>query len=121
MGLNRVAIYTSASNKNRGKGNFIKGDIHLIREYCIFEGSTVVAVYEDIDINSTSIENRAGLQKMLADSKSNIFDEVIVWESSRITKNIYDLVKISQILKENDVILSSMIEPFGFAEMKTVS
>ncbi|SNT19365.1 Resolvase, N terminal domain [Anaerovirgula multivorans] len=120
MGLNRVAIYTSA-NKKPMRGNFIKGDNQLIREYCIYEGSTVVAVYEDIDINSKSIENRTGLRKMLADSKNNLFDEVIVWESIRITKNIQELVEISKILKKNDVILSSMIEPFGFAEMKTVS
>lgn len=117
MNPNRVAIYVREIDSKQENSIFIRDEIHSIKMSCILDDSTVVAVYKDGIFSDTSIENRAGIQEMLADSKKNMFDEVIVWESSRLASNLQDLIKISKKLKRNKVRLSSMIEPYDLSSI----
>ncbi|SHK53306.1 site-specific DNA recombinase [Paramaledivibacter caminithermalis DSM 15212] len=41
-----------------------------------------------------------------------MFDEVIVWKTSRLARNILDLLQIVNILEKNDVTFKSMTEPY---------
>jgi len=66
MNPNRVAIYVREIDSKQENSIFIRDEIHSIKMSCILDDSTVVAVYKDGIFSDTSIENRAGIQEMLA-------------------------------------------------------
>lgn len=109
----KVAIYARVSTIEQAEeGYSIEAQVEAIKSKCKLEGKAVVAVYEDRGISGKSIANRLELQKMLADSKVGLFNEVIVWKTSRLARNILDLLQIVKILEENKVSFKSISEPY---------
>jgi len=109
----KVAIYARVSTAEQAEeGYSIDAQIELIKNRCTVEGKTVVAVYADRGISGKSMTKRYELQKMLQDSKYNLFDEVIVWKTNRLARNMLDLLQIVKILEENRVTFKSMTEPY---------
>lgn len=109
----KVAIYARVSTAEQAEeGYSIDAQIELIKSRCTLEGKTVVAVYADRGISGKSITKRYELQKLLEDSKQNVFDEVIVWKTNRLARNMLDLLQIVRTLEENNVTFKSMTEPY---------
>ncbi len=109
----RVAIYARVSTVEQAEeGYSIDAQVEFLRNKCKLEGKTVVAIYEDRGISGKSIDKRFELQRMLEDSKEDIFDEVIVWKTSRLARNSLDLLQIMKTLSENGVVFINATEPY---------
>ena len=113
MGKNRVAIYARVSTTEQAEeGYSIHAQIENIQQRCKIEDKIVVATYSDKGISGKSMDNRLELQKLIEDSKKGLFDEVMVWKTSRLARNMLDLLQIVKQLERNDVTFRSLTEPY---------
>lgn len=68
--------------------------------------------YVDQGVSGKFIEGRYELQRLMADAKTRKFDEVLVWKTNRLARNLLDLQRILQTLKRYNVSFRSLTEPF---------
>ncbi|MTI65855.1 MAG: recombinase family protein [Firmicutes bacterium] len=109
----RVAIYARVSTTEQAEeGYSIDAQVENIKNRCKVEGKTVVEVYSDKGISGKSVKKRLELKRLLEDSKKGLFEEVIVWKTSRLARNILDLLQIVKELEENNVTFNSITEPY---------
>lgn len=113
MEQKRVAIYARVSTTEQAEeGYSIDAQVDNIKQFCNKENKIVVEVYADKGISGKSMENRLELQRLLADSKKGVFDELVVWKTSRLARNILDLLQIVKELEQNSISFKSMTEPY---------
>jgi site-specific DNA recombinase len=113
MTAGRVAIYARVSTTEQAEeGYSIEAQVEVIKNTCKLEGKEVVAIYEDRGISGKSISNRLELQKLLEDSAKGLFDELFVWKTSRLARNMLDLLQIVKELEKNDVKFRSITEAY---------
>jgi site-specific DNA recombinase len=109
----RVAIYARVSTTEQAEDGFsIPAQIEVIREHCQREGKLVVKEYVDNGLSAKSIDNRPDLMRLLDDASKKIFDEVIVWKSSRLSRNTEDQLKMVRIFQKNNISFHSLTENF---------
>lgn len=116
LGINeqkRVAIYARVSTTEQAEvGYSIDEQTRLLRQYCEREGYVVYKEYADRGISGKSIKGRAALQLLLDDAKQRLFDVVLVWKSNRLARNILDMLKIVEFLKQKNIIFRSYSEQY---------
>lgn len=109
----RVAIYARVSTTEQAEeGYSIDEQSRLLRHYCEREGYIVYKEYADRGISGKSIKGRAALQQLLGDAKEKLFDIVLVWKSNRLARNILDMLKIVDFLKQKDITFRSFSEQY---------
>lgn len=107
----KIAIY-SRKSKFTGKGDSIKNQIDLCKEYCTtrFENTSIV-IYEDEGFSGGNI-NRPQFQLMLKDAKQHKFECVICYRLDRISRNVADFSSTLEELNENGIAFISISEQF---------
>lgn len=80
---NQINYFESLINNNP-KWNFVKG-------------------YVDEGISGSTVKSRKNFLQMIEDSKYGIFDLIITKEVSRFSRNLYDSIKYTQELTNNNV------------------
>lgn len=109
----RVAIYARVSTTEQAEeGYSIDEQTRLLHQYCEREGYVVYKDYADRGISGKSIKGRASLQQLLDDAKEKLFDIVLVWKSNRLARNILDMLKIVEFLKQKNIIFRSYSEQY---------
>lgn len=92
---NRCVIYARYSCERQTEQS-IEGQLFDCRKYAERNGLNVVDTYIDHATTATN-DNRAAFQKMINDSKKQLFDVIIVWKLDRFSRNKYD----SAVYKHN--------------------
>lgn len=109
----RVAIYVRVSTTEQvEEGYSIRAQENTLTDYCRFYNYKIVKVYKDEGISAKEYTKRTGLLNLIQDSKSGLFDIVLVWRLNRLTRNTTDLLNICSQLEENGVVFVSMTEAF---------
>ncbi|NEY18568.1 recombinase family protein [Bacillus ginsengihumi] len=109
----RVAIYARVSTTEQAEeGYSIDEQTRLLSQYCEREGYVVYKEYADRGISGKSIKGRASLQQLLDDAKEKLFDIVLVWKSNRLARNILDMLKIVEFLKQKNIVFRSYSEQY---------
>ncbi|EEK91914.1 recombinase family protein [Bacillus cereus] len=109
----RVAIYARVSTTEQAEeGYSIDEQIRLLHQYCEREGYVVHKEYADRGISGKSIKGRAALQQLLDDAREKLFDIVLVWKSNRLARNILDMLKIVDFLKQRSITFRSYSEQY---------
>ncbi|QWH03699.1 recombinase family protein [Bacillus mycoides] len=109
----RVAIYARVSTTEQAEeGYSIDEQIRLLHQYCEREGYVVYKEYVDRGVSGKSIKGRAALQQLLNDAKEKLFDIVLVWKSNRLARNILDMLKIVDFLKQRNITFRSYSEQY---------
>lgn len=80
--------YTRVSTHMQEDGASLETQRVRIAEYCKFKGLNLVKIYEDCGISGKGIEERKGLQEMIANLRKG--DTVIVTDLSRFSRNTKD-------------------------------
>src|SRR5690242_20669043 len=98
----RAALYARYSSELQ-KDTSIENQIGVAREFAQQRGWVIHKdhVYSDAGISGASIEGRAGIQSLLAAAqrKPRPFDVVLVDDSSRISRDISDAIRVMDLLK----------------------
>lgn len=104
----KVAIYSRKSIET-DKGESIKNQIEMCKEYFKLRGSCTFEVFEDEGFSGGNI-NRPGFQLMM--NRINEFDIIGCYKIDRIARNIVDFVNIYSDLEKHNVKLVSITESF---------
>lgn len=109
----KAAIYTRVSTLQQAReGYSLEAQERSARKYCLTHGYSVHKVYSDKGISAKDVEHRAEMRKMLRDVENGMFDIVVVWSLSRLTRSVSDLYLTCEQLRKYDVSLESCTESF---------
>jgi site-specific DNA recombinase len=104
----RAAIYARYSSDMQNPVS-IEDQIRKCRQYADSKGWTVLDdfVLSDAGVSGASIHQREGLKALIAlsDAKPRPFDLLLIDDTSRLGRNLTDVLKISDHFKDQDVFL----------------
>lgn len=110
----------SASVEQRGVGycrystdhqteNSIAYQLNAIQKYCELHGIALVNVYTDEALSGTNT-SREGLQRMMQDAERGIYDCIVIYDQSRLSRNILDWFEMRETLRIHEIQLFSCTE-----------
>ena len=102
------ARYSSSSQREET----IEVQIRECTKFAEENGYAVLRCYIDKAISGTT-DKRPDFQQMIQDSKTHLFDTVLVLRIDRFARDVADSAAYRQILKENGVRVVSITENFG--------
>jgi site-specific DNA recombinase len=109
----RVAIYCRVSTIEQAEeGYSIDEQQRLLMEWCKKMDYIVYKCYSDRGISGKAIKNRPELKQLLSDAEDKKFDMVISWKINRISRKLADVLKIVDVLEQNNITFKSYSEPF---------
>jgi site-specific DNA recombinase len=109
----RIAIYCRVSTVEQAEeGYSIDEQERLLIEWCSKHGYVVYKCYSDRGISGKDIKNRPALKELLNDAEEKKFDMVISWKINRISRKLADVLKIVDVLEQNNITFKSYSEPF---------
>jgi DNA invertase Pin-like site-specific DNA recombinase len=101
--MNYVAVYTRVSTDN-GKQD-TQRQVDELKEHSLKMGYVVVKVYEERISGVKKNGDRPILMQMLEDSKSGLFEKVLVWEISRLGRSVVESLNTIELLNKHKVSL----------------
>jgi site-specific DNA recombinase len=109
-----AAIYTRVSTEDQAQEGFsLEAQKDKLFEYCKLHGYTISGIYTDEGLSGKNT-SRPRLQDLLKDATKGLFDLVLVWDISRISRNTLDLLTIAQHFEKNNIGIKSYSEPTEF-------
>lgn len=107
----KAALYIRVSTSEQAKeGYSLAAQENTLKRFCEMQEFEIYKVYADEGISAKNIKKREKLQQMLKETEQ--FDVVVIWKISRMARNMKDLLNIEESLRDNDVALISVTEPF---------
>ena len=111
--IEQVAIYCRVSTIEQAEeGYSIDEQERLLRDWCNKMNYSVYKVYSDRGISGKDIKNRPALRELLKDAEERKFQMVISWKINRISRKLSDVLKIVDILEQNNIAFNSYSEQF---------
>lgn len=107
-----VAIYSRVSTVEQAEeGYSIDEQERLLIAWCNKMDYIVTKCYSDRGISGKNMSNRPGLKELLHDAEEKKFDMVLSWKINRISRKLIDVLKIVDLLEENNITFKSYSEP----------
>ena len=104
----RAAIYARYSSELQ-RPTSIEDQIRQCQRVADLKGWTILSEYieSDSELTGAALSPREALQSLIADARKRPrpFDVLIIDDTSRFGRNLTDVLKISEVLKHNDVFL----------------
>ncbi|MCL2548324.1 MAG: recombinase family protein [Symbiobacteriaceae bacterium] len=111
--MQRAALYTRVSTPEQAReGYSLAAQEKVLRQYCEQHGFEVHELYSDEGISGKSLDNRHEMNRMMADVEKKLFDIIIVWKLTRLTRSLLDLCSICELLEDKGIALISYTESF---------
>ena len=107
----RTAIYTRYSTDNQTE-NSTETQVAQCREYASAHGMSVTAIFSD-EAKSGMKTNRVGLHNLLEGVQREQFDAVLIYDQSRLSRDIVDWFTLRKTLEICNVSLYSIGGEFG--------
>lgn len=106
----KAVIYARYSSDNQREES-IEAQVYAINEFAEKNDYFILKTYKDEGISGTT-DRRPAFQEMIADSKSGLFDVVLVHKLDRFARDRADSVIYKKQLKSNGVEVISVAESF---------
>ena len=111
--IEQIAIYCRVSTIEQAEeGYSIDEQERLLRDWCNRMNYSVYKVYSDRGISGKDIKNRPALKELLKDAEERKFQMVISWKINRISRKLSDVLKIVDVLEQNNIAFNSYSEQF---------
>ena len=111
--IEHIAIYCRVSTIEQAEeGYSIDEQERLLRDWCNRMNYSVYKVYSDRGISGKDIKNRPALKELLKDAEERKFQMVISWKINRISRKLSDVLKIVDVLEQNNIAFNSYSEQF---------
>lgn len=96
--------------------------IEDLKAYANYKKYEVIQVYEDKISGTVKATNRIGFQQLLLFIETNNIEHVLIWELSRLGRNLYDVVTNVKLLTEKGINIYSKKESLNtLNEDKTIN
>jgi len=83
----------------------------VLREYAAKNQYKIIDSYIDEGLSGKKAEKRPAFMRMIEDSGRDMFDFVLIYDSSRFARNLEESIVYKSVLKRNGVALVSITEP----------
>jgi DNA invertase Pin-like site-specific DNA recombinase len=103
-----VVLYARYSSDNQNETS-IEQQVKVCREYCQRNNHTIISEYSDEAISGRT-DDRPQFQKMLRDSKRNMFQGVVIYSVDRFSRSVLQSATYANELEKNGVTLISATE-----------
>ena len=104
----RAVIYARYSSTNQREES-IEAQIRACEEYAKAKDLNIIEVYADSAKSGTNAD-RTEFQRMIKDGLAHKFRYLIIHKLDRFSRNKFDAIIYKQKLRENDVIICSVVE-----------
>jgi len=105
----RAVAYCRFSSEQQRGGYSIEAQVDAIKSYCSSKGYSLGEVYID-EARSARSDKRPRFQDMILDSKSGVFDVVVVHKLDRFSRNRTDFAIYGNLLKNRGIRVESVTE-----------
>jgi DNA invertase Pin-like site-specific DNA recombinase len=105
--ISYAAIYARVSTSNNGQSPEMQ--LRELREFCERRGWSVSEEYVDVGV-SGSKEDRAELNRLMADAHRRRFDAVVVWKFDRFARSVSHLLRALETFKALGIDFVSLSE-----------
>ncbi len=109
--MKRAVLYMRMSTDKNTQENSIKSQEKSLLIYAENNKMSIIEKYIDEGISGRTAQKRPAFLKMIDDSEKNLFDFVLVYDSSRFARNLEESIVYKSALKRNGVKLISITEP----------
>ncbi len=92
-----VAIYARANDEFA-----LEKQIKELKMVCKKENYKIYEIYTDIGVSGRALENRYGFQEMMEDLKERKFESIMVYDLSRIARNMKICIDFLKEIKKYD-------------------
>lgn len=106
---NAVIYVRFSPRKNAADCKSCEVQIDTCRAYCVFKGWDVVGIYRDDNISGKSMKNRPGIHEAMSKAIAESAN-MVIYDLSRLARNLGDQIKIVENLTEHNLGLSSCKE-----------
>lgn len=107
--MRRCALYVRMSTDKQEHS--AENQIQVLKDYAKRNNFKVIKTYSDEGISGTKAEKRPAFMRMVEDSSRDIFDVVLIYDSSRFARNLTESLIYKAELRKNNVSLISITEP----------
>ena len=105
----KAVLYLRYSSENQTE-NSIEGQRRECEAYAKAKGIQILGEYVDRAKTGMS-DDRPDFQRMIRDSETKSFGNVIVWKSDRFARDMADAINYQRKLMDNGVRILSVTEP----------
>jgi len=91
--------------------NSITSQERVLRDYADKNNIKIIETYIDEGVSGRVAEKRPAFMRMIDDSAKDMFEIVLVYDSSRFARNLEESIVYKSMLKRNGVTLVSITEP----------
>jgi site-specific DNA recombinase len=115
--MTRCAIYARYSSDMQ-RDTSIEDQVRRCEEYATSQGWTVTATYADRAISGSAMLGRKELQTLLqaARSQPRPFDRVLVDDTSRLSRNLPEVLTLIENMKFRDIYVSAVTQGIDSAQ-----
>ncbi|WHH59117.1 recombinase family protein [Petroclostridium sp. X23] len=108
-----AALYVRVSTEEQAKeGYSIGAQIDVLTQYCKLFNIDIFKVYKDLGISGKDTINRDGLNQLVRDSKKGVFNLILVWKISRLSRSLKDILTLVDTFEQHGVSFASYSEKF---------
>ena len=108
-----AAIYVRVSTEEQAsEGQSISAQIETLTQYCRLYNIKLYKTYKDLGLSGKDTKNRPGLIELIQDCQRGLFNMVIVWKISRLTRSLKDLLELIDIFEGHSIVFASYSERF---------
>ena len=108
----KAVIYVRVSTEEQAQSGFsINAQIEKLVGTCKLNGWELVQQYIDDGYSAKDLD-RPNIQRLIADSKENKFNLVLVYKLDRLSRNLKDLTGLAEYFQRIGVGIKSITEPF---------
>lgn len=102
-----IAVAYARYSTDRQTENSIEFQFDRIKQYCEFHRIPLVGYYKDEAQSGMHTENRNDLKALLADASQGKFDTVVIYDQSRLSRNVVDWFELREELYKHNITLIS--------------
>lgn len=105
-----VALYIRVSTEEQVHGFSLEAQKATLYDHCCKTQTNVYKLYVDAGLSGKSISGRPSLIELLEDARKGLFQQVICLRLNRISRNLTDLLYITELFEKHGVTLHSLME-----------
>lgn len=109
----KAALYIRVSTEEQAiDGQSASAQAETLKQYCFAFGIEIFDIYMDMGISGKSFKDRNELMRLIDDCSNSLFNMVLVWKISRLSRNLKDLLYLIDIFEKHNVHFTSCSEKF---------
>ena len=105
-----AGVYIRVSSEEQAREGFsLQEQKERLQEFCKFKRYDIYKVYEDAGISAKN-DKRPAYQELMADVKSKKINVIIAFKLDRLTRSVYDIEKLMNIVNEHECDIDCMAD-----------